>query len=414
MYASFDDSPYIIRKNGSTENWRRVSMLIRSRGKVFSIVGLLLAAVVLMGSRCELGLKKSARAELTAAGVDKYLGEFTPISSEDIGDGWTKHTFDPDGGNGPICIAGTPFSAYTKEGSSKKLMILLQGGGACWQGFYFCNILAEDQAPPPPPQGVWGTGFDTGSEIIPNPVGDYSVVYMPYCDGSVFAGDNDVVDASFPFGPVRFHRGLRNLSAGMDLAKATFPRARQILLTGSSAGGVGAAGFAPFLTRFVYGNYRRLSVFNDAGPVAINLADVGGIAARAADWDFGKFNPASCTECDVFGQATAIIDWRLKNDSTIFEAFYETDADFTNRFFMMVPTQEAYRDLIVTEHGKLNSKYPFRYKRFIVSGDGSHTALQTDLLYLQEANGTPLDVWLDDFLRRSHHWKDIVEDFIPL
>jgi len=81
---------------------------------------------------------------------------------------------------------------------------------------------------------------------------------------------------------------------------------------------------------------------------------------------------------------------------------------------MMVPTQEAYRDLIVTEHGKLNSKYPFRYKRFIVSGDGSHTALQTDLLYLQEANGTPLDVWLDDFLRRSHHWKDIVEDFIPL
>ncbi len=125
MHASFDDSPHIIRKNGSTENWRRVSMLIRSRGKVFSIVGLLLAAVVLMGSRCELGLKKSARAELTAAGVDKYLGEFTPISSVDVGDGWTKHTFDPDGGNGPICIEGTPFSAYTKEGSSKKLMILL-------------------------------------------------------------------------------------------------------------------------------------------------------------------------------------------------------------------------------------------------------------------------------------------------
>jgi hypothetical protein len=38
------------------------------------------------------------------------------------------------------------------------------------------------------------------------------------CDGSVFSGDDDVVDASFPFGPVRFHRGLLNLSAAMDVA----------------------------------------------------------------------------------------------------------------------------------------------------------------------------------------------------
>ena len=85
---------------------------------------------------------------------------------------------------------------FTKAGDPKKLLIFLQGGGACWQGFYNCNILADDQAPPaaPPFPGV----FDSSSPD--NPFADYSVVYMPYCDGSAFGGDNDVNDASFPFG----------------------------------------------------------------------------------------------------------------------------------------------------------------------------------------------------------------------
>jgi hypothetical protein len=390
-------------------------MLSIFRGKNLVVLSLLFSVVVLLGTRCEKGLNSQAKSELRAAGVDKYMGDFTPVTSEDVGEGWTKHTFDTDGGAGPICIAGTPFSAYTKEGADpNKLMIMLQGGGACWQDFYFCNILAQSQGPPPPPTGVWGEGYDTGTEILPNPVDDYSIVYMPYCDGSVFSGDNDVIDASFPYSLIRFHRGLRNLTAGIDLAKAVFPNPRRILVTGSSAGGVGAAGFAPFLTRFAYGNYRKLSVFNDAGPVAVNLNDTAAIQARANDWQFGQFYPASCTECDDEGQSTAVIDWRLSNDSTIREAFYETDADATNRFFMNVPTQEAYRDIIVTEHGKLHDSFPYRYKRFIVSGDTSHTALQSDLLYLQEANGTPLDVWLDDFLRGSWYWADIVEDLTPV
>ena len=360
------------------------------------------------------GLNPEAMGELVDSGVTKYTGEFTPVASTDVGDGWVKHTFDPDGGDGPICIAGTPFSAFSKDNDSDNLLIMLQGGGACWQDFYFCNILAEDQEPPPPPVGIWADSFDTGSEIIPNPIGDWSIVYMPYCDGSVFSGDNDVVDTNFPFGPVRFHRGLRNVTAGIDLAKSMFPRANRIMVAGSSAGGAGAAAFAPFLARFAYGNTKKITVFNDAGPVAINLLDVPAIQARAADWDFGKFYPASCTECDDQGQATAIIQWRLDNDSTIREAFYSTDGDATNRFFLKVPTQEMYRALIVSEHGKLHDSHPNRYQRFIRSGDDSHTALQTPLFYLGEADGVPLDVWTGDFLIPRPFWIDIVEDFVPL
>jgi hypothetical protein len=361
------------------------------------------------------GLNSEAGQELSDAGVDKYLGEFTPVSSTDVGDGWTKHTFDPAGGDGPICIAGTPYSVFTRPGKKNKLLIFTQGGGACWQDFYFCNIVAEAQEQPAPPFGIWD--FDNPDNVF----ADYSIVYMPYCDGSTFTGDNDVVDASFPFGPVRFHRGLRNLSAGMDVAKATFPRASKITVAGSSAGGVGAAAFAPFLARFQYGNNKELTVFNDAGPIALNLFAVGDVMARAADWKFAQFYPASCTDCDELGQPTAIIDWRLANDSTIRESFYETDGDAVNRFFTKVLTQELYRDLILSEHGALHDAYPDRYKRFIVTADDSHTALRSPRFYSQTANGVLLNEWTAEFIwngdgdsQGDDIWIDIVEDFVPL
>jgi hypothetical protein len=362
------------------------------------------------------GLTPQAVAELKVAGVDKYVGRFEPAVSAPVGEGWIKHTFDPAGGAGPICIAGTAFSVFTKVRNPAKLLIMLQGGGACWQDFYNCNVLSEAQEPPPPQVGIW-------DEADPrNPVGDWSVVYMPYCDGSVFSGDNDVFDPAFgaaigvPQAVVRFHRGLRNATAGIDVARAMFPNAGRILLAGSSAGGVGAAGFAPFLVRMAYGDNKKLMVLNDAGPVAINLADTAGIAARANDWQFGQFYPASCAGCSAMGQSTEIIKWRLDNDSTIREAFYSTDGDFTNRFFLdLLPPvpREVYRDLLETEHGLIHDAHPDRYKRFIRSGDASHTAIQTPLLYDGDANGVPLHEWVDDFLVPRPSWVDLVEDFVP-
>ena len=137
---------------------------------------------------------------------------------------------------------------------------------------------------------------------------------------------------------------------------------------------------------------------------------------RAADWRFGQFYPASCTDCDEMGQGgTAIIKWRLDNDSTIREAFYETDADGTNRFFLdFLFNPIGFRDLIVTEHGSINAAHPDRYKRFIVAGDDTHTALQTPLFYSQDANGVFLNEWTRNFIKgKKKKWADIVEDAVP-
>jgi len=419
------------------------------------------------------GLNRAAARELRDAGVDKYLGT---SRSEAIDFGvWTRHEFDrklvPDDSyplgvrpDGPACIAGDPYSVFTRKGNPKKLLIFLQGGGACWQGFYNCNVRADDQAPPP--GGPFPGVFDP--TMPDNPFADYSVIYMPYCDGSTFGGDNDVNDPDWqkfieeelelPTGsgpPTRFHRGLRNVSAGMDVAKEVFPKAKKITVMGHSAGGVGAAAFTPFLARFVYGNKTKLTVYNDVGPIAVNLGTGSppgngefpfgcldlpclSVVARAFDWQFPQFYPQSCIDdgrCNAFGQQTGIINWRLENDSTIREGFFEADSDRTNRFFaqgdgtLMDPL--VYRNLILTEHGALNEAYPRRYKRFIVSGDDTHGAVQVTAptpnfpylqpfsFYTQEANGTLLTDWATGFVRGGTRgsqsgWKDIVEDYVPV
>jgi hypothetical protein len=426
--------------------------------RTLTILALSVTALFLMSANANAappGLNAVAAQELSDAGVDKYLG--TSVAAETSFGVWTRHTFDPQytpdpsypagfRPDGPVCIAGTEYSVFTKAGDPDKVLIFLQGGGACWQGFYNCNILADAQAPPdaPPFPGV----FDSSS--ADNPFADYSVVYMPYCDGSAFGGDNDVNDPSFPFGPTRHHRGVRNVSAGMDVAAATFPDAKKVTVMGHSAGGVGVAAFAPFLSRFVYGNKVKLTVHNDAGPIAVNLgtgtppfgcADLScfSVVARAFDWNFAQFYPQSCIadgRCNAFGQQTGIIDWRLENDSTIREVFYETDSDRTNRFFaqgdgsLMDPL--AYRELILTEHGALNAAHPKRYKRFIVSGDDTHGAVQVTaptpnfpqsqpfLFYTQEANGVLLSDWTTEFVldgdsdAQGGVWNDIVEDYVPV
>ncbi|WP_405229973.1 pectin acetylesterase-family hydrolase [Lentisalinibacter sediminis] len=384
------------------------------------------------------GLNDQARQELIDAGANKYLGKFSPDSVHAIDGDWIRHQFTKNSQEGPLCINGSEYAVFTKGKDPTKLLIFLQGGGACWANFPFCSFSVDgipvlgqsDQSPPQDvPTGIW-------RDDPSNPLSDYSIVYLPYCDGSVFIGDNQLplnpeTDVSYPLplfpDGIRYHRGLQNLSAGIDVAKDFFPDAHRVVVAGSSAGGVGASAFAPLLVRLAYGDEQQLSVINDAGPVAVNLNGLGLLTAqiRAADWKFSQFYPESCEECKAVGQGTALIKWRLDNDSTIREAFYSTDGDSTNRGFLFVPDQTQYRQLLLSEHGELHEAYPARYKRFIVSGDDSHTALQLPRFYTATVDGVPLVDWVADFLKpgkrayreknrgqgpKKNSWVDLVEE----
>jgi len=370
----------------------------------------MLLAIAGMGNGCQ-SLNVWAMMELQDVGLNKYVRQFEPVSEEPAGGDWTKYTFDTDGGNGPICIAGTPLTVFHQARDPMKLLVFFNGGGACWQDFYFCSILAD--ADPPAEAGIFTDSFDDGGAGIDNPLADWSKLYVSYCDGSVFSGDNDVVDPNFPFGPVRFHRGVRNMTAALDLGRSLHPQANQVLLSGSSAGGFAVANLAPSVYRFVFPPAAKLYAFDDAGPPINNPLLVGDVLARSNDWAFDQFYPESCTDCDIFGNGSEYLTWTLQNDFGIKESLYSTDGDQVIRFFLGVPTQEAYRAALLNATDPLNALVPNRYKRFIRSGDTSHTSLRGDLFYTAEADGVPLYEWTDDFVNDDPGWVDIVEDFVP-
>ena len=67
-----------------------------------------------------------------------------------------------------------------------------------------------------------------------NPFADYDIVYVPYCDGSVFTGD-----ATVDYGGVTtYHHGLRNLTVAVDALVENFPELDASLY---SARGMGEA-----------------------------------------------------------------------------------------------------------------------------------------------------------------------------
>jgi hypothetical protein len=143
-----------------------------------------------------------------------------------------------------LCRDGSPTGIGVNLGTSDHLMIFLEGGGACFDpatcagnpssfgetafGLRVASTLDE-------------IGVNTG--ILDrtngaNPVRDWSFVYVPYCTGDLHAGNN--VATVPPFPPQHFV-GYTNVGLYLDRIVPTFPNAQQVLLTGLSAGGFGAA-----------------------------------------------------------------------------------------------------------------------------------------------------------------------------
>ncbi len=356
------------------------------------------------GRRRGSALSRTARKDLERTGITRYLGQFEPASETDI-DGWTRYTFDSDGGNGPICIDGSEFRVFIQKRDVKNVVVFLPGGGACWQGLYACSTTAPMN--PPGASGIFADSFpDEYGDPIFNPLKTYSKVVLSYCDGSIYGGDNDVPDMTFPAGPVRYHRGVRNMSAALDLAQATFPNAQRILLTGASAGGYGVNGVSAMLVRFKFPK-ARLRVFNDSGPLN-NPAFVSGINAQVADWDFVQYYPESCTGCDPFAQPSEVIKYWLDNDRRMKASLFSYDGDGVIRFFIQVPTEDMYRDLLLTTTDPIAADYGRRYNRFVAVG-AAHTILGSNAYYTLEVDGVRFVDWLDSFANGGRDFKDVVE-----
>ncbi|MFO0693983.1 MAG: hypothetical protein U0230_10545 [Polyangiales bacterium] len=293
------------------------------------------------------------------AGLTRYLGTARPVETQSFGPAETAYTFDP--ADGPVCMRGAPYAATVRETPSEDLLIFLQGGGACWSDF----CLAITGAP----TGIPAIGLL--NPVDGNPTKDFDVLYLPYCDGSLFAGDSET-DENGDGNPDRIQHGLQNLSAALTVGYEHFPHPRRIVLAGSSGGGFGTI-MATLLVRYVYPGV-PIDVLNDAGLGVAHAGDPSFVQKLITEFGAEAFIPADCPDCIADGNITGLVDYMLARDPDLRVAAISSWYDFVigNLFLMESPT--TFRDDVAAATSALHAKYPGRYQRFLYDGT-AHTAL---------------------------------------
>ncbi len=181
---------------------------------------------------------------------------------------------------------------------SSRVLLYLEGGGACWSELT-CNTLKT--------ASNFTTGFNENNfkstatsslsksffdrTAADNPFKDYSIVYVPYCTGDIHAGDNTVMYAGKP----AKHAGYKNVSAYLERIVPTFPNADRVILSGTSAGGFGAA-LNWWQTQEAFGKI-RVDMLDDSGTPMPPSIPIASEAEWRTQWNLAATFPPGCTEC---------------------------------------------------------------------------------------------------------------------
>lgn len=185
------------------------------------------------------------------------------LAQEEIEDGKLKW-YDVEG---MVCRDGSQTGIGIKIKNTKKLAIYLNGGGACFNKptcdanpssfneadmFDLYNSAKND--------GI----FDENN--VNNPIGDWSVMFIPYCTGDVHMGtrwQGRALDISKPQAFV----GAYNFEKAIIFIQSYFKKqgVEEILLFGISAGGYGV--YTNFLKLKQYFSNVKITLINDSGPL---------------------------------------------------------------------------------------------------------------------------------------------------
>jgi hypothetical protein len=334
--------------------------------------------------------QSSPFAELYEQGIVRYLGVYSPMLTEQDGE-VTKHFFAA--GDGPLCGEGAPYSMATRDQGSQDLMIFLEGGGACWSDFCF---YVNEATPDIPQAGILDSARDS------NPVKDWSVAYVPNCDGSLLSGDIEV-DTDGDGRADRFHHGLKNLSAALDVTVRSFPAPRRILLAGQSAGGLGTI-FALPLVRYLYPGV-PIEVLNDSGVGVLKPGKPEFLRQIIAEWNIGAFMPESCADCiPADGHLTGYLNWQLDQDPNVRRAMLSYTRDFNLADLFLEIGQPAFKVALSEEMREQEEAHPDRMRSWLVEGSG-HTFVELEPD--RTAGGVALLDWLGLMLSGSEEWVSV-------
>lgn len=175
---------------------------------------------------------------------------------------------------------------WERPADPTKVVLYFEGGGACFsaescsftEGTYVPNIDLGVS-----PDGRGGIFDQTNPE---NPLAGHSFVYVPYCTGDVFLGDNT---QAYSDTLTVEHKGFANATKGLDTVLANYPDVEQLVVTGASAGSIPTPAFAglasdelPDTEIVTFGD--SSAAYPDAGPLNAVIGDLWGTTNNIPDW----------------------------------------------------------------------------------------------------------------------------------
>jgi hypothetical protein len=230
--------------------------------------------------------------------------------------GWNKL----EGGGATVCSRGDAFSFFVHPGTVNKVVIEFEGGGACWNpstcavgSDSFDDIVDADTL----------TGTLEGihdHENADNPYKDWWHVFVPYCTGDLHLGNKTTTHGDVTIE----HRGSVNAGVAMDWVYANIADPERVVVTGCSAGGYGAMGWAPYVMQH-YDSVPVVQIADCANGVAVP----GFLAIVNFVWDVSLIMPS-------FVPALANAD---PVTLTVTQVYQDYTAFFTDRQFSQYNVQ---------------------------------------------------------------------------
>jgi len=198
---------------------------------------------------------------------------------------------------GTRCLDGSATGlGVNLSASSKKVAVFLMGGGACFDAATCFTVANPNGYKKPSFQNDVSSGLLSrgafNRDDPDNPFRDWSYVFIPYCTGDVFAGDNPAGYNGFQ------HFGYTNMGRYLERIVPTFRDSELVVLSGSSAGGVGAA-FNFDRTQEAFGDV-PVFLLDDSGIVLGDSVMKPCEQQRWRDeWNLAASLPPDCADCTL-------------------------------------------------------------------------------------------------------------------
>ena len=304
---------------------------------------------------------------------------------------------------GMFCRDGSPagFGIRYADNPTDQLGIFFEGGGACFNGFT-CLANPSSADPGAFDPGPFGGVFD--DQNPDNPLMDFNWIYFPYCTGDAFFGTNP--DSDVPGGPSgQMFVGHTNTLIALDRIADTWPEATDVVATGVSGGGFGAAANYHAISTFFPDN--DVVLIDDSGPIFRDQYLAPCLQQQWRDiWGITGALPDDCPECtgqdggglanfydyvtDLYPNAPkGLISSHADNVISLFFGYGNNNC---NVLFPSFPNfEEALYDLRDTKMATPDTAVYYKTGQ-------THTYLQGGDYYNLSVNGTLLSDWVTDLI----------------